>query len=122
MKNQTIPTPNEGEIYVGGIIEPNGTVRHIFLLEGDIEGSWQKSMDWAKSIGGDLPDRIEQSLLFAFLRDRFQERAYWSNTQHASNDDYAWYQNFFYGTQNYDTKNSQLRARAVRRSIINSVI
>lgn len=73
-------------------------------------------MDWAKSIGGDLPDRIEQAMLLALMKDQFEETAYWSNQKHASASGFAWFQYFGYGIQNfYDTTLSKLRARAVRR-------
>ena len=111
------PQLNEGEIYAGAIIKPDGTGHHVILLDADNDddASWNDAMEWAKSIGGDLPDRIEQSLLFAHLKDRFKEDWYWSNTQHASNSDYAWYQHFSNGIQDDSYKSAELRARAVRR-------
>lgn len=72
-------------------------------------------MAWAKSIGGDLPNRIEQAMLWATHRDLFQKDWYWSNEKHASGSGFAWYQRFSYGTQDYDAISYKLRARAVRR-------
>jgi hypothetical protein len=43
---------------------------------------------------------------------------YWSSTQHAANDDYAWSQDFYYGYQTSNDKSAKLRARAVRRFAI----
>jgi hypothetical protein len=112
-----LPELKEGEIYAGAIIAPDGTGHHIILLDGDNDGAdWRTQMEWAKSIGGDLPDRIEQALLYAHLKDRFQETWYWSNTQHASDSACAWSQLFYYGLQFYDGKSYEGRARAVRRS------
>jgi hypothetical protein len=114
-----IPELNEGEIYVGAIIAPDGTGHHVILLDGDHDDSdWDASMAWAKSIGGDLPDRVEQALLFKHLADRFKQSWYWSNTQHSGTSDSAWYQYFNYGNQGYSSKYYELRARAVRRSVI----
>jgi hypothetical protein len=114
-----IPQLNEGEIYAGAIIKPDGTGHHLILLDGDNDdASWDDAMAWAKSIGGDLPDRVEQSLLFAHLKDRFKPEWYWSNTQHASNSGYAWFQDFGDGYQDSTHEGSTLRARAVRRSSI----
>jgi hypothetical protein len=114
------PELNEGEIYAGAIIAPDGTGHHIILLEGDKDGSdWNTQMEWAKSIGGDLPDRVEQALFFKHLPDQFQQDWYWSNTQHASISVFAWYQNFLHGGQyNGYGKHYELRARAVRRVAI----
>lgn len=73
----TIPTARPGERYLGSIIEPNGSrVRHIFLLPGEAEKNWNDGMEWAKNLGGDLPDRIEQAMLLAFMPEEFQKKAY----------------------------------------------
>ena len=113
------PELNEGEIYAGAIIQPDGTGHHIILLDGDNDDAdWNAQMEWAKSIGGDLPDRVEQALLFKHLKDRFKETWYWSSTQHAANADYAWCQDVDDGVQSYGGKDDELRARAVRRLAI----
>ena len=106
------PELNPGEIYVGRINET-----HVILLPGDNDdASWQDAMDWAKSIGGDLPNRIEQSMLWANHRKQFEEDWYWSNETHHKNDAYAWCQGFYGGYQDYGHKGSHgCRARAVRR-------
>lgn len=115
---QTPPKLNEGEIYAGAIINPDGTGHHIILLAGDNDNAdWQTQMDWAKSIGGDLPNRVEQALLYAHLKDRFQEDWYWSNTQHQDTR-FAWYQDFDDGYQYDAYTGNTLRARAVRRITI----
>ena len=120
---QTIPKPPiaEGEIYAGLIGNSNGEAYHLILLPGDNDGAtWQTQMDWAKSIGGDLPDRVEQALLFKHFKGEFQDRAYWSNTPCEPDDDeeessWVWCQYFGSGTQYYDHKYYEFRARAVRR-------
>jgi hypothetical protein len=48
----------------------------------------------------------------------FETDWYWSSTQHASNSDYAWCQHFTNGNQYGNSKNNELRARAVRRIAI----
>lgn len=114
-----IPKLNEGEIYIGAIINADGTGHHTILLPGDSDAaSWQQQMDWAKSIGGDLPNRIEQVMLFEKFNEQFQSSWYWSNTQHANASDYAWYQSFYDGYQRYFHKDRHDRARAVRRVAI----
>ena len=108
----------EGETYLGAIIKADGTGHHIILLAGDIDDAeWQAAMDWAKSIGGDLPDRVEQTLMFRDHKDMFKMDWYWSNTQHASYASCAWDQSFRHGDQFSNRKSAELRARAVRRII-----
>lgn len=114
----TIPAINEGEIYVGSYGDAKGNLIHFVLLPGDNDdATWQEQIDWAKRIGGDLPNRIEQAMLWANFRDQFQKRAYWSNESHHDDANYAFYQTFCYGIQTSNRKGSRLSARAVRRIV-----
>jgi hypothetical protein len=113
----TQPEIKEGEIYVGAIINPDGTGNHIILLDGDNDDAdWNTQMNWAKSIGGDLPDRVEQALLFKHHKDQFKQDWYWSNTPEGTR--FAWDQNFSNGYQDSYFTHGQFRARAVRRVAI----
>lgn len=117
MQTLQLPPLNDGETYIGAIGDKNGELHHVILLPGDNnDATWQEQMDWAKSIGGDLPNRIEQAMLWANHRDQFQEDWYWSNEVYRNNDAYAWFQYFYNGYQtSYGLKGYYLRARAVRR-------
>lgn len=112
------PTLAEGERYIGGTIAADGTVTHVILLPGDIKANWQKSGEWAASIGGTLPTRVEQAMLFATARDAFKKDAYWSCQEDEPFARWAWYQHFSDGIQIYRRKRNELRARAVRRLVI----
>jgi len=114
----TKPELNKGERYIGATVSAEGVMTHIILLPGDKSLTHQKAMEWAAKIGGDLPTRVEQAMLYATAPDEFKKDAYWSNTLHASYSDCAWYQSFDYGSQGYSNTNFKLRARAVRRLII----
>ncbi len=110
------PELKEGEVYLGAIINPDGTGEHSILLPGDKDdGKWQDAMDWAKELGGDLPNRVEQALMFDKSRDQFKKDWYWSNTTHEREAGWAWFQHFYVGYQDNFSKSSELRARAVRR-------
>lgn len=106
-----------GEIYVATTQIAGENPHHLILLPDhpEDEMTHQVATEWAISIGGELPSRPEQALLFAHQRDQFDRDWYWSNTLHESDPDYAWSQYFFYGSQNLDYRLSKLRARAVRR-------
>jgi hypothetical protein len=110
----------EGEQYAGIILGKNGEQsHHLILLPGKIENTdWQKSLDWAKSVGGELPTRREQALLYANLKEQFKPEWYWSCEQRAAGPDYAWVQVFGDGFQVSGLKSGSHRARAVRRLII----
>lgn len=112
----TQPELKEGETYGGAIINPNGSGHHFILLPGDKDNiNWNDAMAWAKELGGDLPNRVEQSLLYGQSKDQFKLGWYWSNTQHASISDCAWYQYFNDGYQDDWSKLTRFNARAVRR-------
>ena len=114
------PGLKEGEQYAGIILGKNGEQNyHLVLLPGEIEDSnWQKSIDWAASIGGELPNRREQALLYANLKEQFKPEYYWSCEQRAALPDFAWVQLFGDGSQDDGHKSYYYRARAVRRLII----
>ena len=109
-----------GEHYAGIILGKDGEPdHHLILLAGEAESvNWAQAKDFAAKAGGELPTRREQSLLFANLKEQFQPRWYWSGEQHVSDSDYAWFQTFLNGNQNYTNITTKLRARAVRRVAI----
>ena len=110
-----------GEHYAGIVIGKDSEPSyHLVLMAATTTNdlSWQAANDWAKRIGGDLPTRREQSLLFANLKDAFEERAYWSCEDHDSESGWAWCQYFSLGSQLSTLKSNELRARAVRRLVI----
>ncbi|MGE0289650.1 MAG: hypothetical protein AB7I42_25825 [Bradyrhizobium sp.] len=118
-----LPTLNSGEMYAGIVCEAGRPSHHLILLPGEREDiGWNDAMEWADQSGGELPTRSEQALLFANLKDQFKEAWYWSGAQHVSRSDYAWAQGFYGGFQYYYRKHGKLRARAVRRSVIQSFI
>lgn len=114
------PALNEGEKFIGVIISADGSKRELLiLLPGDSDAaSWQEQMDWAASIGGVLPDRVESALLFATMKVEFKSTWYWLREQHAYYSDCAWYQLFTDGYQSYQGKSASGRARAVRKLTI----
>ena len=109
-----------GEEYAGIILGKNGDPdHHLILLPGEAESvNWKNAKEFAAKAGGELPTCREQSLLYANLKECFQESVYWSKEQHADHADYVWYQNFGYGRNGIFYKFNSLRARAVRRVAI----
>ncbi|MGB2832953.1 MAG: hypothetical protein WBC07_08350 [Methylotenera sp.] len=115
--NIGLPPLNANEKWLGVVISASSLKKqHIILLpDHKDEINWQDAKNWAESLGGDLPDRVEQALLFKCMKDEFEEEAYWSNETHHKNTEWAWCQLFYHGHQHSYTKYSKLRARAVRR-------
>ena len=113
-----------GEHYAGLVIGKDGEPSyHLVLLPGQADDiTWDKAMEWAAKQGGEyvssLPTRREQSLLFANLKEEFEERAYWSCEAHESESGWAWYQHFGNGNQDSVRKSNEFHARAVRRLVI----
>jgi hypothetical protein len=109
-----------GEHYAGLLIGKNGEASHHLVLlpsEGD-SLTWEDAKKWAAKAKGELPTRREQALLYANLKEQFQESWYWSSEQHASSSNSAWFQSFDNGDQDSGNKDNALRARAVRRIVI----
>ena len=115
-----LPTLEAGETYVATLFDAaNGKGYHLILLPGDNDpADWDTQAAWAQSIGGELPMRVELSLLYAQCKSLFEEVAYWSNDCFESG--WAWCQNFLDGYQISNHKGLAIRARAVRRLPIQS--
>jgi hypothetical protein len=113
-----------GEHCAGIILGKEGRPSYyLILLPGEAENiTWQKAVEWSDKQGGEylasLPDRREQALLYANLKEHFKPAWYWSCEQHASNASIAWDQDFGSGGQGYGSKSYEGRARAVRRLFI----
>ena len=90
----------------------------LVLLPGEFNGNWKDAAAWAKEQGGVLPSRVDALILWQNLPNEFKKEAYWTDTQHAADSDYAWYQYFNYGYQNSINISHKLRARSVRRLAI----
>ena len=110
---------NHGEQWAGIIIGKDGEPNHhLILLPGEADSiDWPDANEWAAEQGGELPSRREQALLYANLKEQFKPEWYWSGEQH-ENKSYAWYLNFSYGDQDTSYTDDRLRARCVRRLVI----
>lgn len=121
MQQLQIPRIAEGETYIGAIGNKTGDVYHLILLDGESDRApHDKQIEWARSNGGDLPNKLEAMMLFCHAKDQFKDDAYWTNETFFDPDDpedpaLAWSQNFSYGTHGTTPKFIKLPARAVRR-------
>lgn len=109
----------EGEVYAGLSRDPDtGAWHHVVLLPAlpDKDLGWQAAIDWARSVGGELPTRWESALLYANCRQTIDlDYWYWTSTPFAGDERAAWGQSFDYGNQSYGHKAYTGRPRAVRR-------
>ncbi|MGJ7500111.1 DUF1566 domain-containing protein [Variovorax sp. ZT5P49] len=107
-----------GERYAGLLLDEEGKPsHHLVLLPGEFEDvSWDAAKSAAEKVGGELPSRREQSLLFANLKSEFKAAWYWSSEQASSGD--AWRQHFGYGYQDDYYEEFEGRARLVRRLVL----
>lgn len=116
----TLPELPAGQLNAGLVMQ-DGKPSHWLILLPEVPASCLNFNDataWAESIGGELPTRQEQSLLFANLKDQFEADWYWSGEEYKSDSGYAWVQRFDYGGQLDFHELNELRARAVRRLVI----
>jgi len=115
----TLPELAAGELYAGLVLD-DGAWHHLVLLPDSMPetAGWKKAMEWAKEQNGDLPMRREQAVLYGNLPGEFKHDWYWSSTPYVGDESYAWFQLFSYGNQDTSHKDTELRARAVRRVAI----
>ena len=109
--------PGQPGIYAGLIAGTDelGGDAHLVVLAGDRDDlTWPEALAWAESVGGRLPTRREQAILFGNVPQLFEKAWYWSSEQYAGDAEFAWFQDFLNGTQGYRPKASRCRARAVR--------
>lgn len=121
MNQLQLPALADGETYIGAIGDKNGDAYHLVLLPGDSDPApLADQIEWAKSIGGGLPNKLEIAMLFASAKDGFKPKWYWANEtfvdpRDPEDDGWAWCQFFISGYQHFIRKCSKLRARSVRR-------
>lgn len=123
-KPQAIPMPRIHSTFAGGkvmgvVVGENGAPDYLLVdlgVEPEKDVTWEEAKAWAASVGGELPTRREQTVMFGNRAEgQFKPRWYWSGEQHATEPAWAWCQGFHHGTQ-YDGHKDHLgRARAVRR-------
>ena len=113
-----LPQLNEGE-YLAGLCMVDCEPSHWLILlpaAPDKDLNWQGAIDWAKSVGGELPTRFESALLYANPRDQIDtDHWYWTATTHEREPSWAWLQHFDNGYQYYGRKENGYRSVAVRR-------
>ena len=108
-----------GERYAGAVLDEYGQHKHHLILLPQRPGkrlAWQSAMDWAASVGGTLPDRQEQALLFANCKPHLTPAWHWSSQPYDGDASCAWYCHFLSGDRTYNHKSYEGSAVAVRRA------
>lgn len=116
---------DQGGRFAGACPGRNGEPDYFLIVGPECDGlaTWHRASEWAPTVvvgnhkDFKLPFRNELRLCFDRVRHLFQRDSYWSCEQHVSYSDFAWYQYFDYGGQDFWVKDLSLRARAVRISI-----
>ena len=106
-----------GERYAGVVLGEDGDVLHHLVLMAarpDKKLAWQAAMDWAESVGGVLPTRQEQALLYANCKPHLKPEWHWSCETHKDDASYAWGCDFTDGHQYPGLKSAGGCAVAVR--------
>lgn len=115
----TLPTLADGEINAGIVLDDTGRPTHFLILlpqqPDAVRLTWDDAMQWAASIGAELPTRQESAILFANSWRAFNGDWHWTSEQCADNASCAWVYFFDNGGQFYYAKGIKGRARAIRR-------
>jgi hypothetical protein len=111
----------QGERYAGLILGADGAPDyHLALLPDEPEleyQCWQAASNWAAGLGHGLPDRREQTLLYATLKDAFRPNWHWSSEPGDSEDE-AWCKDFDTGVAYQNAREFDGYARCVRRVLV----
>ena len=116
----------QGGRYAGLSLTDAGKPCHLIVAEEapEDEKTWEAADKWARGLivgdhrDFDLPNRHDGLVMYDNLAEHIEKVVHWLKTQHASDSGCAWYQGFDDGDQGYYRKDGKLRARAVRRLII----
>ena len=107
-----------GEHYAGVVLDEFGNHLHHLALIGEQSNSdvtWDDATAWAKSVGGELPTRQEQSLLFANCKKHLKAEWHWSSEVYEKDASCAWGCGFDFGFQGSSHKRFEGSAVAGRR-------
>ena len=107
-----------GEHYAGPVLDQNGQIEHHLVLMAHRPTdklNWQAAMDWSARVGGSLPTRQEQALLYANCKPHLKPGWHWSCETHEDDASSAWGCHFGNGVQNNSHKSNEGSAVAVRR-------
>ena len=110
-------TLRPGEHYAGAVLDPEGGIKHHLVLMAERPNDdldWDDAMAWAAHVGGSLPTRQEQALLFANCKPHLKPGWHWSSEQYEGDASYAWLCYFSHG-QSFIRKSAEGAAVAVRR-------
>ena len=108
-----------GERYAGPVLTETRHVDYQLVVMAqrlDSKLNWQDAMEWAQRIGGSLPSRQEQALIFANCKSHLEPDWHWSSETHANDASYAWSCLFADGYQGSYHKSYVGCAVAVRRA------
>jgi hypothetical protein len=118
--------PGQGGVYCGIARGEDGQPDyHLILAEANPSKNltWQAAKDFAHAVEADghtdfsLPTRFESALLYANVKDQIAKGDwYWTGTAFGGAS--AWSQYFYLGYQLSNSQSRELRARAVRRLIL----
>ena len=117
IKERTIKL-HPGEHYAGAVLDAEGNHMHDLILLPQRHGervNWKAALEWAEEVGGALPTRQEQALIFANCKPHLEGVYHWSCEEHKVNDSYAWACSFDNCYQGNYHKSTELSAVAVRR-------
>jgi hypothetical protein len=116
------PVPlRQGERYAGLILGRDGAPDYHLVLQPDkceLEShTWQAASNWAASLGHSLPDRREQTLLYATLKEEFRPNWHWSS-ETGDIEDEVWCKDFDTGVSYQNAREFDGYARCVRRVLV----
>lgn len=110
-----------GERYAGAVLDADGRYVYDLVLmpaRPSERMSWSGALAWAKEVGGMLPTRQEQALLFAHCRSHLEDGYHWSCDKYERDNAFAWRCYLSQGLLDYTVQSIGCSAVAVRRVVL----
>lgn len=87
-----------GGIFAGLTTRKDGTHCAVVLLpDQGTDLTWKKACNWAQKLEAELPSRPVAALLFANVKDQLRPKWHWTSEGYDAS--YAWFCDFYDGTQ-----------------------
>ena len=105
-----------GEHYAGAVLDADGARLHDLVLMPQRHGkrlNWKAALEWAEEVGGALPTRQEQALLFANCKPHLEGVYHWSCEEYEDDTRYARSCYFSSGQHGITHKSDELSVVAV---------
>lgn len=78
------------EQYLTSFVTPDGRTHRVYVLLGQIQGTWDACKEWAQVMGGTLPDSVISAFIAKYRPDLMTQGRYWLDEPYRGLTNFAW--------------------------------